>query len=428
MDNLLFSIIRLYVDKPNDLPEDGTLCNLENPCPANRRCDNGICVDDVGNDAGVNTNPSEDGGSGEVAMQDGGSTTQVNDGGPTASSDAGIPNEPRVIGADITEPVHLTSHPVGDALIFTGQISDSLNSYDDILVEWTSDADGLLHQGTPDASGLTTFSINTLVAGYHRIVLKAESSLGVVAEDTIQIGLCNWTEATDFDETLDETRWKVYGNAYRDDRGWLEMTGNLQGKKGAIFNVVDRINPGNVVLRFKFSTGQCYEPGVCSSGDGADGFAMSVLDFTSESEVDAFFAAASTGGGLGYGVSGGYGTMDVTGFHIELDTWKNNYNGNSEFHTDPTGEDHIAITLNGDPGNHHLWAEIPDLEDNKWHVAQVEIVGHHVEVLVDDVTIIDDEIPSLDFKGGLVGFSGTTGYYTNYHRFDELEIQEECQF
>ena len=130
---------------PNDLPEDGTLCNLENPCPANRRCDNGICVDDVGNDAGVNTNPSEDGGSGEVAMQDGGSTTQVNDGGPTASSDAGIPNEPRVIGADITEPVHLTSHPVGDALIFTGQISDSLNSYDDILVEWTSDADGLLH-------------------------------------------------------------------------------------------------------------------------------------------------------------------------------------------------------------------------------------------------------------------------------------------
>ena len=32
------------------------------------------------------------------------------------------------------------------------------------------------------------------------------------------------------------------------------------------------------------------------------------------------------------------------------------------------------------------------------------------------------------FKGGFIGFSGTTGSCTNYHRFDDLYLQTMCVF
>ena len=62
-------------------------------------------------------------------------------------------------------------------------------------------------------------------------------------------------------------------------------------------------------------------------------------------------------------------------FHIEFDTWHNNFDGSQE-HTDPLRDNgtgtgnHIAITTNGNPGMHYIWEEV-SLEDNQWH--QVEI-------------------------------------------------------
>jgi len=55
--------------------------------------------------------------------------------------------------------------------------------------------------------------------------------------------------------------------------------------------------------------------------------------------------------------------MEVNAFHIEFDTYYSEYNGDSELHTDPTPINHIGVMLNGDPGNHLLWAEIPGICD-----------------------------------------------------------------
>ena len=230
---------------------------------------------------------------------------------------------------------------------------------------------------------------------------------------------------------MDPQDWLIVGNpsrTFRNEGGWMELTNNYQDTNGAIFNIGRSITPGNVVLRFKISTGQCPTPNTSCASNGADGFAMSVFQLGTTEELVTVLNDAYTGGGLGYGVAGPYGNTNLQAFHIEFDTWHNVYNGNSQLHTDPTEADHIAVTLNGDPSVHHLVADVPDLEDNFWHQMEVRVVGEDVTVLMDDTIVIDGNVPGLSFKGGFIGFTGTTGYYTNYHRFDDLEVQEACTF
>lgn len=47
-------------------------------------------------------------------------------------------------------------------------------------------------------------------------------------------------------------------------------------------------------------------------------------------------------------------------------------------------------------------------------------------VTLDGLPAIDGLVPGLDLRGGFIGFSGSTGYYSNYHRFDDLQILQEC--
>jgi len=95
---------------------------------------------------------------------------------------------------------------------------------------------------------------------------------------------------------------------------------------------------------------------------------------------------------------------------------------------EPLSDDHIAVTLNGNPGEHYLPTAMPDLEDNMWHQMEIRVVGKQVSVSMDDVEIMNGGVPGLTFKGGYIGFTGSTGYYTNYHRFDDLEVEEACRF
>ena len=118
----------------------------------------------------------------------------------------------------------------------------------------------------------------------------------------------------------------------------MELTNNYQDTNGAIFNIGRSITPGNVVLRFKISTGQCPTPNTSCASNGADGFAMSVFQLGTTEELVTVLNDAYTGGGLGYGVAGPYGNTNLQAFHIEFDTWHNVYNGNSQLHTDPTGQ------------------------------------------------------------------------------------------
>ena len=92
----------------------------------------------------------------------------------------------------------------------------------------------------------------------------------------------------------------------------------------------------------------------------------------------------------------------------------------------PTSADHIAITLDGDPGNHVLWQPVGELEDLVWRRIEVSTQGNQVTVTMDGATIISDTINGFAFEGGFIGVSGSTGAETNYHRFDNLQIFDRC--
>lgn len=346
------------------------------------------------------------------------------------------PDEPEVSPPDVApeapftvlirEPGSGVSSRLGTALRFTGEVVLDEGAEGVPSVQWLSDVDGLLNAEPLDGSGASSFEIETLSAGRHMVTFEA--TLGEFTEsETVEVGICGAPDAFAFDTDLDPTLWTVTGDAYRDERGWLEMTGNAQGRRGAIVNVGRPISEGDILIEFDISTGHCSEPGACSdTSTGADGFAVSIFETATADDTLALIESAQGGGGLGYGVSGVYGDAEVNAFHIEFDTWYNQLN-DAERHTDPTTQNHMAITLNGDPSNHYLWKELSNLEDNQWHSVSISVVGPRVSVTYDGELIVDDLVEGLSFKGGYLAFTGVTGYFYNYHRFDNLVISEACR-
>ena len=353
---------------------------------------------------------------------------------PDAEPDIEPDAEPDVgggFGIVITTPRDEFSGETGREILFSANVAPGAFLAEDLTATWTSDVDGLLFEGNVEPEGITQFSTTELTVGIHEITLTVyspEAELSAV----VHVGICGWLDAATFDDGLPE-EWVTYNDAVRDPRGWLEMTGSTPARRGAIANVGRSVAGGDVRLRFQVATGQCDAVGPCpdTGSPGADGFALSVFEVPDVPTLEDIITSAEAGGGLGYGIAGGYGDWsgdEVEAFHIEFDTWYNLYNGTTEFHTDPTRENHIGITLNGDPGDHVAWAEAPTLEDNEWHDMEVIIEGAHVVVFMDGELVIDSDVPGLNFKGGYVVFTGSTGYYFNYHRFDELQVIEDCRF
>lgn len=232
-------------------------------------------------------------------------------------------------------------------------------------------------------------------------------------EDTSPV--CPTIPALDFNADLSSSEWLIVGDAYREPAGWLELTGLSGGQQGAIFYLGSVLSRGDTEISLRVSTGQCILPGPCESpADGADGFAMSIFGVAGVVELANLLAEARPGEGLGYALT----PRAVDAFHIEFDTYHNAI--------DPTLGNHVAITLNGDPTNHLLWTDTPTLENNAWHDILLRIEGIHVTVIMDGVTVIDADAPGLDFKGGYIGFTGSTGGSTNYHRIDDLRIVQAC--
>ena len=46
---------------------------------------------------------------------------------------------------------------------------------------------------------------------------------------------------------------------------------------------------------------------------------------------------------------------------------------------------------------------------------------------LDGGNLIEDDIPGLSFRGGYIGFSGSTGWATNWHRIDNLTVVQACE-
>lgn len=338
------------------------------------------------------------------------------------SDDAQKPDDPIVTEPDLPETLQVTiTAPVSGTMIeqhtpvdLQGALSGDNLGHNALSIEWRSDRDGVLAQLANQDPGNTAATIQGLTAGWHTLSLYATTAHGLTQSSNITLGVCEKRgPSSTFDHDLNSNSpWHIYGDAYWDPQGWLEMTGIEQSHKGAIFNIVEQVSADRVTIAFRIATG---------GGTGADGFAMSVIGARSVQELEALIAAATVGGGLGYAYAENYPTP-VPALHIEFDTWENKIVPNGDLFDDPTPSDHIAVTLDGDPGSHVLWAPIDDLEDNQWHDVLVSINGDSIDVKLDGITRLSGDVPHFHFKGGYIGFTGTTGYYTNSHRIDDLSI------
>jgi hypothetical protein len=334
----------------------------------------------------------------------------------TADATAEVAPPPKgVPTAKITTPLPGAVVELGKPVELAGIVSDSLAPPADLLATWTSDKDGLIGTSKPDAAGVVKWTAAKLSPGKHLIQLEAKNPQGVAAADAVALGICAWASPESFDTKLDGAKWKIYGDASWDPGGWLEMTGNAQSKFGKIWNVVDYVQPGDVQISFQIQTGG-------GMNGGADGFALSVIDAKDVAELEGILAKAGNGGCLGYGVAGGCGTLQISAFHLEIDTFANNGDPN----TDPTPDNHIAVTLDGDATKHWLWAPAPTIEDLQWHKVTVEVKLDVVRVTLDGAELFNKAIPNFKFRGGYIGFSGSTGWASNYHRFDNLQILQQC--
>jgi hypothetical protein len=253
---------------------------------------------------------------------------------------------------------------------------------------------------------------STLSPGPHVVTLNVDTpTLPQAAEATVTLKICAVMTPDDFDADIEASGWKLYGNAYWDMGGWLELTG-LGSGGGSIYKISETLSASDTTILFDFYTGD-------GINGGADGFAMTVIDVDNVADLETFIDTAKNGGCLGYGASAACGPMEIEAFHVEIDTWYN------ENYADPT-TNHIAITLNGDPSNHVLVADGLILEDSQWHTIEIAVAGTNVNVNLDGINLINGDIPGLTFRGGYIGFSGSTGWATNWHRVDNLTVVQEC--
>ncbi|HMV70233.1 MAG TPA: hypothetical protein PKA64_25555 [Myxococcota bacterium] len=301
-----------------------------------------------------------------------------------------------------------------DVLRFT--VSAEGVAQGDLVVTAASDVDGPQAPPTWDApSGAWVWSTAGLSAGAHVVTLTAVAPDGGFGAAEADLGVCEWPATETYDSDALGADWRAFGDAAWDPSGWMEITGNLEDRRGSIYKVSRKVNPGDLRLEFDIATGG-------GRYSGGDGYAVNIIDVPDVDTLAQYVGVAAAGGCLGYGV-----TVDcevgrtISAFHVEFDTWYNT----GDNATDPTSQNHVGVMLDGDPSTHYLWADV-FLEDLQWRHVVVEIRGTHVRVDVAGVTVIDGDIPGLRFDGGFLGVSGSTGLATNFHRFDNLRVEDYC--
>lgn len=327
---------------------------------------------------------------------------------------------------DLELSIHLaapTSHTVyesGEVITFEAQVSGTTEGDGPWLVKWNSSIDGIFHSQELGGAGQVAFSTSSLANGVHFIEVEVTSASGRASSDHLQIGVCGWDTIADFDEPLNDSQWATYNDAFWDDRGWIDLTGYSAGRRGAIYNVDHSLSPGDLTMRLMISAGECDEPGPgCTNGPApctGDGFALTVYHTNDREELDAYAGNTGAGEGLGYWYVGG---SPKPAFHIEFDMIHNAQ--------DPASN-HISVMLNGNNSDHHLTYESHGLlDDNLWHEVIVRLRGSQARVALDGQEVIEGNIPELDFKGGFIGFSGSTGWCWNHHRVDDVQVQQNCE-
>ena len=335
--------------------------------------------------------------------------------------DTGEPEEARIscsVSTTFLLPQDYEHFMLGTEVTSTVQLGN-LSSYTGYSIRWEDDAEQEVASTSVETDGQTDLigSHFTQQKGFVDVHARLITPDGI-CEDTIIKPITVCTDQLVEDFTIQPTNWVLHGDAYWDTNGWVEMTGIAKSKKGAVYNTIDSISQGAASIRFTLRTGN-------GLNGGADGFAFTIIN-TNSTALEGLLDLAWSGGGMAYGIGGPYGSWTGNAITVEIDTWHNVYNGTNEVHTDPTNVSHIALTKNADPSNHIVWFEVPSVEDYQDHSIRVDIYAGNVRVFYDDAEVINQPV-NINFKGGEMFFSGSTGWATNYHIFDDLEIYHDCQ-
>ncbi len=440
-------------------------CSADTDCPDGERCVLQACI--IDDTQPIDTSDSTD----ASDPTDGSDATDAS--APSDPSDASDTSDPSAVTApsDMTDPTDgsdtdasevVDPEPVSPEITLslvspaeetvvdfggtlTLRVFVSVNGVDETMspeLIISSQRDGQIFQGNVAPNQEVSIEWTPQNAGIHTLTYSAVLAIDdetLVANASLSVGVCGWSDAESFDGNVEGAGWSTMGTGARvvneGGNNYLELTGRYgeYGSRGAYFDTTTQVAPGNVNLRFRVRTGG-------GQNTGGDGFAMSIFEVNTVEELQSIVSSAFGGSGLGYGVAGGgasgvgthYGTTEVNAFHIEFDTWHNNYDG-SQGHTDPLRDNgsgtgnHIAITTDGNPGMHYIWEEV-SLEDNQWHQVEIRIQGSNVQVLWDDAVLMQDDVGGFTFKGGLLGFTASTGWATNYHSIDALQVMESCTF
>lgn len=308
-------------------------------------------------------------------------------------------DQPPVVS--ITDPYPHAILPVGGMLL-TGLVDDVEDDPQDLMIEWRSDIDGLLGDTPATADGVVSAEFYERSSGSHEITLTVRDSCE--NEESVSLPIC---QQFGYEvETLDISTWHFEGSAFWDTvNDWVELTSPTNNVVGSAFSTAFPVDAGNVQIDFLFYIGD---------GSGADGISLTALDVD---RMTGFLGG--TGCGIGYGGDAGCTAGPaLPGWSIEVDTW---FNGG----VDPTEEDHLAFSFDGDVDDYQSWATLPEMEDTGWHHMRVEVVAPHVYVEIDGVAYIDADLMGGAFNfPAYIGFTAGTGGSTNAHKISSLMVTE----
>ena len=263
---------------------------------------------------------------------------------------------------------------------------------DEIYLNWN------IESGIFNSENTIAFWTLPSNAGFYNISCTASDYSGASNTATITALVCS-LETTNMTE-ININEWNFEGSAYWDDsENTLELTPVQAGQVGTAFNTVDTVSGFQAEIAFEFYIGD---------GSGADGLTFTALDVD---RMTTFLG--ESGGGIGYG--------GLPGWTIEVDTY---YNGG----VDPTPDDHLAFTFDGNTSGYLLWAALPEMEDNGWHRMKIRVNAPNVYVEVDEIAYIDEDIDGwIDFNA-VVGFTAGTGGATNRHAIKGLTVSDtDCE-
>lgn len=315
---------------------------------------------------------------------------------------------PLETGEDLPPTLALVSPGNGEVLdpgdrLVEAVVSDTEDPPEDIALTWRSDVDGVIANGFADATGsMTTLWAAGRTEGDHVLSVTATDTCGNAT--TVDVGVCQQAGYT-VDE-LDLSSWNFEGSAEWDTANdWLRLTPATNNQVGSAFATSSSVRADNVQITFAFFIG---------NGSGADGISLTALDVA---RMSGFLGG--TGCGIGYGGDAPCtGGPALPGWSIEVDTY---YNDGQ----DPTPDDHVMFTFDGDVDDPAAWAPLPEMEDTGWHEMVVDVSAPRVRVSIDGTTYIDQDVSGGSFAfDAYVGFTAGTGGQTNEHLIDSLEVTE----